>query len=276
MSTLSAPGLRPSEAPRPVPLTAGPYVHAGDEILPRFLRGSVLMLGNFDGLHLGHRALVEEARRICRERGGASLAVMACEPHPRRFFAPETPPFRLSCGDARHRLLARAGADLIYAPRFDAAFAGLPPEDFVGRVLVAELGVSAVVCGRDFRFGARRAGDVAMLEHVGRTAGFSVHVLADVCDAGERVSSSAVRACIVRGDIAAAVEKLGAPWVTPVDLSDGALVHFDRDQILPPAGGYPVEALDGEKALATARILIGTGRVGHAHLPAGTTALRWR
>ena len=177
------------------------------------LRGGVLVLGNFDGFHLGHRALVAMARKIAC---GRPVAVMSCEPHPRTVFGAQDGPFRLASPDSKQRLLAGQGVDFVFSPRFDAAFAGLSPAEFAGGVLAGALGISAVVAGADFRFGRGRAGDMEMLAALGRRHGFAVHAAPEVVAGGGRISSTRIRAALGSGDLAMAERLLGAPWLAEV------------------------------------------------------------
>lgn len=174
------------------------------------LRGAVLLLGNFDGFHRGHQALLEAA---VLQGGGRPVGVMSCEPHPRSFFAPDQAPFRLTTPRSKLAVLGGRGAGFVYMPRFDREFSGLPPEAFIEEVLVARLGVSHVVAGADFRFGCKRRGDVAMLDGMGRRLGFGVTAVETVRQAGERTSSSRIRALLGAGDFAAARACLGHDWL---------------------------------------------------------------
>lgn len=198
------------------------------------LRGGVLVLGNFDGFHLGHRALVRQARALA---GGRPVAVMSCEPHPRSFFGGDQP-FRLASPGSKQRLLAGEGVDFIYSPRFDAAFAGLSPEAFAGEVLAGALGVSAVVAGADFRFGRGRAGDMALLAALGRGHGFAVHSAEEVAQGGLRISSTRIRTALRGGDLHGAECLLGAPWLAEVLRAPDGGLHLHPALCRPRAGSY--------------------------------------
>lgn len=191
------------------------------------------MLGNFDGFHLGHRALVAMARRIAC---GRPVAVMSCEPHPRAFFGTQDGPFRLASPDSKQRLLAGQGVDFVFSPRFDAAFAGLSPAEFAREVLAGALGVSAVVAGADFRFGRGRAGDMEMLAALGRRHGFGVHAAPEVAAGGDRISSTRIRAAIRAGDLAGAGRLLGAPWLAEVLRGADGRLHLHPGLCRPRAG----------------------------------------
>jgi riboflavin kinase / FMN adenylyltransferase len=179
--------------------------------LPAPVRDSVLTIGNFDGVHRGHQALLGEvrARAAALER---PAGVLLFEPHPREFFQPDKPHFKLTALPRKLQLLERFGLDVVFVLPFDAAFAALTAEDFVERVLVAGLGVRHVVIGYDFRFGRKRAGDPDALRRAGSAHGFGVTIVAQVGDAGEVFSSSAIRAELAQGDVAGAAEMMGHFW----------------------------------------------------------------
>jgi len=180
--------------------------------LPPGARGPVVAVGNFDGVHRGHQIVIAEAAAIARPQG-VPLAVMAFEPHPRSFFRPDDPPFRLTPFRIRARLLEALGVDLHVVLTFDSAFAARPAEAFIEEVLVRGLGVRHVVVGYDFRFGHRRAGSAEMLLEHGRRAGFGVTVVTQVADEhGGAFSSSAARDLLRAGQPRAAAEVLGRPW----------------------------------------------------------------
>ena len=199
------------------------------------LRNSVLVLGNFDGFHLGHQALIRMAHRFA---AGRPVAVMSCEPHPRSFFCKDNAPFRLATPESKRRLLAQHGVDFIYSPRFDHVFAGLSPLDFIDRVLVGALGVRQVIAGPDFRFGKQRAGDMSLLCELGTPRGFGVSIAPDVTHAGVRISSTLIRAAIQAGDLRGATQLLGQGWLVETRRRpDGGLV-LHHDLCRPRAGRY--------------------------------------
>ncbi|MBY6059026.1 hypothetical protein [Leisingera daeponensis] len=174
------------------------------------LRGSVLLLGNFDGFHRGHQALLDEA---VLQGGGRPVGLMSCEPHPRSFFAPDQASFRLTTPCSKLAVAGDCGAGFVFMPRFDGAFAGLSPEAFIKDVLVARLAVSHVVTGPDFRFGSKRRGDIELLDAMGRKLGFGVTAVQTVQQAGERTSSSRIRALLAAGDFKTARACLGHDWL---------------------------------------------------------------
>jgi len=170
-----------------------------------------LTVGNFDGIHRGHQALLQRLLDGARTRRLQSC-VLTFEPHPREFFAAQAAPTRLASLREKLELLAAHGVERTHVQRFDRAFASLAPESFVERVLAKRLRARWVLIGRDFRFGAKRAGDLGLLEDLGRRYGYEVEVLADVAQAGARVSSSAVRAALAAGNLGAAEALLGRPY----------------------------------------------------------------
>ena len=180
-----------------------------------------LTIGNFDGVHRGHRALVDRVVARARETDLTSC-VLTFEPHPREFFAGEAAPARITRLRDKLDLLGQAGVERVHVARFDARFAALPAERFVEEVLVAGLGVRALMIGRDFRYGARRAGDFATLEAAAKRHAFSIEAMDDVEFEGRRVSSSAVRAALQSGDLRGAERLLGHPYFISGRVAHGA------------------------------------------------------
>jgi riboflavin kinase / FMN adenylyltransferase len=174
-------------------------------------RGSVVCIGAFDGLHLGHRALVRHA--VARARLlGVPAAALSFEPLPREFFAAGSPPPRLSLPGAKYAGLCALGVDTVGLLRFDAAMASMSPEAFVDTVLVRRLGAREVHVGPGFRFGHRRGGDIDTLRRLGASAGFVADEISPVDVDGERVSSTRIRAALAGGNFADAARLLGAPY----------------------------------------------------------------
>ncbi|HYD18284.1 MAG TPA: bifunctional riboflavin kinase/FAD synthetase [Patescibacteria group bacterium] len=174
--------------------------------IPAEARGSVCVIGNFDGLHLGHRALIAQAQKLADEKQ-LPLSVLTFEPHPREFFKPDGPPFRLTLLPAKARLLDELGVAHLFVAAFDASLAGLTATAFIDRILVGALGASHVFVGRDFGFGQGRAGNVALLQADGR---FGVTAVAPVtCDGDEVYSSTRIRALLQEGKLDAAAALLG-------------------------------------------------------------------
>jgi riboflavin kinase/FMN adenylyltransferase len=180
-----------------------------------------LTIGNFDGVHRGHRALIDRMVAKARE-AKLSACVLTFEPHPREFFAGEAAPARLTRLRDKLELLAQAGVEHVHVARFDARFAALPAERFVEHTLVRGLGMRWLLVGRDFRFGAHRAGDFATLEAAAARHGFVLEAMPDVEFAGRRVSSSAVRAALNAGDLREAERLLGHPYTISGRVAHGS------------------------------------------------------
>ncbi|WP_370865395.1 bifunctional riboflavin kinase/FAD synthetase [Nocardioides agariphilus] len=177
--------------------------------VPAGLGRTVVVIGNFDGVHRGHRHVVARAREIGDERGLKVVAV-TFDPHPMAVLRPDHAPTTLTSIEDRARLLGQAGADAVLALPFTREVAGWSPEEFVDRILVDLLHASGVVVGANFRFGHRAAGDVAMLTEAGLSRDFTTDGIA--LDAGPMVwSSTYVRTCLAAGDVAGAAEALGRP-----------------------------------------------------------------
>ena len=188
-----------------------------------------LAVGNFDGVHIGHQAILARVRAEAQARG-LSPALLTFEPHPRELFTPDAAPTRLSTLREKLQLLSEAGIERVHVQRFSRAFAALTPQQFVQQLLLQSLRVRWLMVGEDFRFGAGRAGDVALLESLGREHGFVVErmpaVLAPLqgsAVAAQRVSSSAVRAALAVGDLPQARRLLGRDYVV-----SGRVVHGDK------------------------------------------------
>jgi riboflavin kinase / FMN adenylyltransferase len=181
---------------------------AGPSLAPG---GSVACVGAFDGVHLGHRALLGRVVERARAERLASVAI-SFEPIPREFFARGAPVPRLASVREKIERIRDAGIDKLLLLRFDAKLAAMEAEDFVARVLRERCGVREVWVGADFRFGHNRRGDVAMLERLGNEQGFAARTLADIAIDGERVSSSAIRAHLAAGEFEAASRLLGRPF----------------------------------------------------------------
>jgi riboflavin kinase / FMN adenylyltransferase len=175
-------------------------------------RGAAIAIGNFDGVHLGHRAVIAEARRIADAKD-ASLAILTFEPHPRSVFVPKAPPFRLTPFRAKTELIEAAGVDLLFTLRFDREFAAKTAEDFVADLLVAKLGAKHIVVGQDFTFGKGRAGNPALLRDMSARLGFGLSVLEPVADGGvKHASASRIRDHLASGRPREAAALLGRDW----------------------------------------------------------------
>ena len=172
--------------------------------------GSVVTIGNFDGLHLGHLALVERCRALATAE--QRIAVVTFEPLPAAFFTPEKAPSRLNTVYRKMRIFRTLGVEIIWLMRFDARFAALSARGFVEQVLVKGLNAKTVVVGHDFRFGAGKEGDIHMLAELGEEFGFREEIVQPVTLDGHRVSSSGVRERLNAGDFEAAATWLGRPF----------------------------------------------------------------
>jgi riboflavin kinase/FMN adenylyltransferase len=172
---------------------------------------TALTVGNFDGVHLGHRAMLDGLAGAARSRKLASC-VMTFEPHPREFFAPDRAPTRLTSLREKLELLAGLGVERVHVRRFDYDFARIDAEAFIRTVLIGGLHVRWLLVGDDFRFGARRQGDFELLRQAGLESGFDVVRMDSVSVDGVRVSSTAVRELLAAGDLAGAARLLGRPY----------------------------------------------------------------
>ena len=182
------------------------------EGLPEAATGGAVAIGNFDGIHLGHRAVIEQTGAIARA-AGIPLGVLTFEPHPRQVFQPLLPPFRLSSLRTKTLLLEGLGVDCLYAQNFDLDFAKRSAEVFVEQVLVGGLKARHVIVGEDFVFGHRRLGQVALLREMGDRLGFQVTCLAPVRDGeGNVIASRRIRELLVEGRPDLAASLLGRFW----------------------------------------------------------------
>jgi len=175
--------------------------------IPESLQGSIVALGNFDGFHLGHQAVVGRAiQRAFHERRPVIVATF--DPHPVRFFKPDVPPFRLTSLDQREALFAHAGADAMLVFQFDKALAVTSSEDFVSEVLAGQIRAAGVVTGDDFTFGRGRKGDVLMLRRLGEENGIVAETVPPVLLGTTRISSGRIREALQTGDLATATRLL--------------------------------------------------------------------
>ena len=186
------------------------------------LQGCVVAIGNFDGVHRGHRAVIGAALARARTLG-AKAAALTFAPHPRAFFRPQDPLFLLSPEREKLRLLAGAGLDGAIVMRFDAALASTPAQAFVERILVGGMGVAGAAIGFDFHFGQNRAGSPRYLSEQGARLGFAVDVVPPLEDEGRPISSGGIRQALAAGKVVEAAELLGAPWFV-----SGEVIHGDK------------------------------------------------
>jgi riboflavin kinase/FMN adenylyltransferase len=207
----------------------------GGSVVPPELAGGIVGLGNFDGFHLGHQAVVGRAVARARAEGRRAL-VATFDPHPVRHFRPETPPFRLTTLDQRERLFARAGADAMVVFRFDGALAALTADEFITERLLGCLQVAGVVTGEDFTFGRAKGGNVRVLAEAGPRQGFAAETVGAVALDGESVSSSRIRDLLRAGDMRAAARLLTRPYTI-----EGVVQHGDK---LGRTIGYPTANID--------------------------------
>lgn len=219
----------------------------------------VLAIGNFDGVHLGHTALVRRLAELAREHQLVPM-VLTFEPHPREFFAPGSAPARLTTVREKLELLADCGASQAMVCPFNAKFAALSAEEFVDQVLVKGCQVKHLIIGDDFRFGHGRTGDYAFLQQAGARHGFTVEAMGSVMVDGERVSSSGVRKALAAGDMEHAARLLGRPYVIDGQVSHGQKLGRQlgfatanlriKHNPLPMSGVFAVEVSGlGERAL---------------------------
>ncbi len=210
------------------------------EKLPDSLRGAVIALGNFDGFHLGHKAVAGEAIRWAREEGRPSI-IATFDPHPVRHFKPDAPPFRLTTLEQRQELYLSAGATAMLVFHFDDELASTTAEDFVKVLLAEHLGAAGVVTGEDFTFGKGRGGNRDVLETLGCQVGIETRAVPPVMDCGEPVSSSRVRDALREGDPQEAARLLTRPFAIR-----GVVEHGDkRGREI----GYPTANLSIEQYL---------------------------
>ncbi|HEX7596621.1 MAG TPA: bifunctional riboflavin kinase/FAD synthetase [Polyangia bacterium] len=208
--------------------------------LGRLLRAPAVAIGNFDGVHHGHQALIVEAGRLGHAAGNEAV-VLTFDPHPARFFAPTLAPPMLMSLDRRLELLGAAGADVVVVEPFTADFSALPAERFVAEVLRADLGARHVVVGYDFSFGARRMGNAALLKTLGAQLGMGVTIVQPVMVEGLVCSSTKIREFVLEGRVEGAALLLGRPYETT-----GPVVHgLHRGRTL----GFPTANLESETEL---------------------------
>lgn len=217
--------------------------------LPDAFRGAAVAIGNFDGVHRGHRAVLEAARALLP---AAPPGVLTFEPHPREVLQPERAPARLTPLAAKLRLLREAGAGFVQVLRFDRALTAMPAETFVRRVLVEQLGAAGVAVGQDFRFGHGRSGDPELLARLGPVLGFRTSIVAPLSVAGEPCSSTRVRELLGDGRVAEAAQLLGRPHAVAgrvvrgdargrqIGFPTANLALRGRRPMLPAAGVYAV------------------------------------
>jgi len=206
-----------------------------DHPVPERYRGAVVALGNFDGFHLGHQAVVARARALAAA-DGRPLIVATFDPHPVRYFRPDAAPFRLTTLDQRERLFAAAGADAMLVFGFDAALAAVTARDFIRDWLGTRVGAARIVTGADFTFGNARSGNAALLADPAAMGPIRSEAVGPVADAHGVISSSRIRAALRAGDPAEAARLLTRPFAI-----EGVVQHGDK---LGRTIGYPTANLD--------------------------------
>ncbi|MEZ5996761.1 MAG: bifunctional riboflavin kinase/FAD synthetase [Hyphomonadaceae bacterium] len=225
--------------------------------IPNDARGAAIALGNFDGVHKGHQAVIASAQAVSRKRG-VSLGAAVFEPHPRRYFQPDAPPLRLQTPRQRARALAELGVQEVFEIGFDDGVARSTDREFAERLLRDALGASHVSVGADFRFGRNRMGDAQSLASLGAACGFTVDAVAPVGGA-QKISSSSIRDAVSAGDMAAAAQALTRPFaiegVVQRGLERGRGFGFPTanvslgDYVRPRLGIYAVRADLGDGVL---------------------------
>jgi riboflavin kinase/FMN adenylyltransferase len=231
--------------------------------VPDSYKGAVIAVGNFDGVHLGHQALISETRRLAQERGGL-LGVLAFEPHPQEFFRPSPESFRLTPFRTKARLIAEERSDVMFALAFDAEMAARSAQEFVLEVLVDGLGASHLVIGADFQFGKGRSGNATVLAYMGEMEGFGVTVFEPVTAQGkEKISSTRIREALKQGRPEEAARLLGHWWAVESRVergeARGRAIGFPTanmrlvDCLKPAFGIYAVRAMIMEEDTPVAR-----------------------
>lgn len=225
------------------------------ESLTEACRNGVVVIGNFDGVHKGHQAVLEQARQKAKSLGNVPVTVLVFDPHPRQYFAPHAPSLRLTRLLTRAELIERYGGEHTVALTFNKDMASMSPDAFIEDIIITALGAKAVCVGHDFHFGKNRAGTPDMLKTYGIERGFEVIILDAVtpAEAGARpYSSTAIRECLTRGEIKHATKLLGHSWRLENIISQGdergrtinfptANLHLE-DYHLPLFGVYAVRA----------------------------------
>ncbi len=238
----------------------------GDETVEGRLCGGIVALGNFDGFHRGHQAVVGRAVALAKAQGRPAI-VATFDPHPVRWFKPDVPPFRLTSLDQRERLFAEAGADAMLVFRFDGELAGVSAADFITDRLIARAGAAGVVTGEDFTFGKGRGGNTRVLAEIGGANGLNVETVGPVDEGGETISSSRIRDALQAGDCAAATHLMTRPYAIQGVVQHGDKVgrtigyptaNIDMGDYLRPR--YGIYAVRGR--LADGRVLNGAANLG--------------
>lgn len=236
------------------------------EAFPESLRGAILALGNFDGFHLGHQAVVGEALAWAAAEGRPTI-IATFDPHPVRHFQPDAPPFRLTTLDQREEIFAAAGADAMLVLHFDAEMANMPAELWIETMIAGHLGATGVVTGQDFTFGKGRGGTPAVLASYGAQFGISARGVGAVHDAEGPISSSRIRAALKAGDCDTAARLMTRPFAIRGKVQHGdkrgrtigfPTANLDMGSYLRPR--YGIYAVTGQ--LPDGRVVQGAANMG--------------
>jgi riboflavin kinase / FMN adenylyltransferase len=241
-------------------------IHRTWHDIPQSARGASVAMGNFDGVHLGHQAVIDLAWNQ------AALGVVTFEPHPRQHFAPDAPTFRLMNAEARANRLAKLGVQHLFELPFDATLAGLTPEEFARDVLANGLGISHVVVGSDFRFGKGRAGSAADLQALGLRYGFQTTIATLVQIGDQEISSTAIRNALSEGYPRFAATMLGH-W----HRIEGEVIHGEKRgrQLGYPTANMDVKGLHLPKyGVYAVKVEVLTGSQAGAYIGAGSLGVR--
>lgn len=237
------------------------------DLMPEGLRGAIVALGNFDGFHLGHQKVAEEAVAWAKEEGRPAI-IATFDPHPVRHFAPHVPPFRLTTLDQRAEMFAAAGAAAMLVFDFDHELASMPAESFVKDLLAGRLGAAGVVTGEDFTFGKGRGGNIHVLRDVGATCELQARAVPAVMDGGQTVSSSRIRDALKAGECDVAARLLTRPFTVRASVIHGdkrgrtigfPTANMDMGHYLRPR--YGIYAATG-KILSSGQELKGAANLG--------------
>ncbi|MEN6521974.1 MAG: bifunctional riboflavin kinase/FAD synthetase [Armatimonadota bacterium] len=247
----------------PEKVFAEPKPSSKSDLLPHTVRGlvnvpegigkSAVSIGMFDGVHLGHQALLSVLRSEAERIGGPAV-VFTFDRHPMELLGPDKAPLYITTLDQKLKLIENAGADMVVVASFDHALADLSPEEFVDRILVKKLNAAVVVVGSNFKFGQKRAGDIDKLTELGKERGFKVVTVEPIVAHGSKVSSTRVRNAIERGDVESAGKFLGHPFTMLGRVVSGlglgrklgfptANIEVEPKQIVPSNGVYAVEVI---------------------------------
>ncbi len=218
-------------------------------------KNPVLTIGNYDGLHLGHRRILERVKQRAREMDGTSM-LMTFHPHPLQVLRPERELPFITPEEQKERVIAQMGIDVLFVVPFTAGFSHISPEAFVETILIEKLGIKGIVIGHDFRCGSQGKGDITLLEEMSRASGFFVEVVDAVTLDGERVASNRIRTLLKDGDVTQGAKMLGRPYVIAGTVvrakGRGATIGFPTINLqtdyplIPRNGVYVTEAeIDG-------------------------------